>query len=96
MSDGVDGSVFLVLAGSRPMTRRAIQDRFMNLAAAAGIPPEKRFPHSMRNGLATRMLLDTETIGGIYTVSKVLGHSRVATTNCIALFAETVRTGNAC
>ena len=26
------------------------------------------------------MLFDTETIGGIYTVSKMLGHSRVAVT----------------
>ena len=26
------------------------------------------------------MLFDTKTIGGIYTVSKLLGHSRVATT----------------
>ena len=34
----------------------------------------------MRNGFATRMLFDTETIGGIYTVSKLLGHSRVAVT----------------
>ena len=34
----------------------------------------------MRHGFATRMLFDTKTIGGIYTVSKLLGHSRVATT----------------
>ena len=80
VSDRVDGPVFLVLDGSRQMTRRAIQDRFKNLAAAAGIPPEKRFPHCMRHGFATRMLFETNTIGGIYTVSKLLGHSRVATT----------------
>ncbi len=80
IGDRVDGPVFLVLDGSRPMTRRAIQDRFMNLAARAGIPAEKRFPHCMRHGFATRMLFDTKTIGGIYTVSKLLGHSRVATT----------------
>ena len=80
VSDRVNGPVFLVLDGSRPMTRRGIQDRFMNLAARAGIPAEKRFPHYMRHGFATRMLFDTKTIGGIYTVSKLLGHSRVATT----------------
>ena len=80
ISDRVNEPVFLVLDGSRPMTRRAIQDRFMNLAARAGIPPEKRFPHCMRHGFATRMLFDTKTIGGIYTVSKLLGHSRVSTT----------------
>ena len=80
ISDRVNEPVFLVLDGSRPMTRRAIQDRFMNLAARAGIPAEKRFPHCMRHGFATRMLFDTKTIGGIYTVSKLLGHSRVAVT----------------
>jgi len=80
VSDRVNGPVFLVLDGSRPMTRRRIQDRFMNLAARAGIPAEKRFPHCMRHGFATRMLFDTKTIGGTYTVSKLLGHSRVATT----------------
>ena len=32
------------------------------------------------HGFATRILFDTKTIGGIYTVSKLLGHSRVATT----------------
>ena len=52
----------------------------MNLAARAGIPAEKRHPHCMRHGFATRMLFDTKTIGGIYTVSKLLGHSRVAVT----------------
>jgi len=80
ISDRVNEPVFLVLDGRRPMTRRAIQDRFMNLAERAGIPAEKRFPHCMRHGFATRMLFDTKTIGGIYTVSKLLGHSRVATT----------------
>ena len=80
ISDRVNEPVFLVLNGSRPMTRRGIQDRFMNLAARAGIPPEKRFPHCMRHGFATRMLFDTKTIGGIYMVGKLLGHSRVAVT----------------
>jgi len=65
--------VFLVLDGSRPMTRRAIQNRFMNLAAAAGIPPEKHLPHSMRHGFATRMLFETKTIVGVYTVSSCWG-----------------------
>jgi len=49
------------------------------LATRAGIPENKRHPHCMRHGFATRMLFDTKTIGGIYTVSKLLGHSRVAT-----------------
>ena len=62
------------------MGTAAIQKRFKKLAREAGIPAEKRFPHCMRHGFATRMLFETNTIGGIYTVSKLLGHSRVATT----------------
>ena len=34
----------------------------------------------MRHGFATRMLFDTKVLGGIYVVSKLLGHSRVAVT----------------
>jgi len=74
------GAVFLVLNGSRPITTRGIQDRFITICKKADIPAEKHFPHCMRHGFATRMLFDTETIGGIYTVSKLLGHSRVSTT----------------
>ena len=74
------GPVFLVLDGSRPITSRAIQDRFQTRCRKAGIPKEKHFPDCMRHGFATRMLFDTETIGGIYSVSKLLGHSRVSTT----------------
>jgi len=73
ISDRVVGPVLRVLDGSRPMTRRAIQDRFMNLAERAGIPAEKHFPNCMPDGFATRMLCETKTIGGIYTVSKLLG-----------------------
>ena len=74
------GAVFLVLNGSRPITKSGIQDRFITICKKAGIPQEKHFSHCMRHGFATRMLFDTETIGGIYTVSKLLGHSRVSTT----------------
>ncbi len=80
VSGRTDGAVFHVLDGSRPIGRRAIQKRFKKLAREAGIPAEKRHPHCMRHGFATRMLFDTKTIGGIYTVSKLLGHSRVAVT----------------
>ena len=75
-----DGAVFRVLDGSRPIGKRAIQKRFKKLAREAGIPAEKRHPHCMRHGFPTRMLFDSKTIGGIYTVSKLLGHSRVAVT----------------
>ena len=64
----------------RRMSRAGIQERFMVLAARAGIPADKRHPHCMRHGFATRMLFESSVPGGIYTVSKLLGHSRVATT----------------
>ena len=50
------------------------------LAKQAGIPANKRHPHAMRHGFATRMLFESSVPGGIYTVSKLLGHSRVSTT----------------
>jgi len=79
VSGRTDDAVFQVLDGSRRMGTGAIQKRFKKLAREAGIPAEKRPPHCMRHGFATRMLFDTKTIGGIYTVSKLLGDSRVAT-----------------
>jgi integrase/recombinase XerD len=75
-----EGSLFLTLDGKRTISTRAIQARFKKLAIEAGIAPEKQHPHCMRHAFATRMLFDTKTIGGIYTVSKLLGHSRVAVT----------------
>lgn len=74
------GAVFLVLNGSRPITTRGIQDRFITICKKADIPEEKHFPHCMRHGFATRLLFDSKITGGIYTVSKLLGHSRVSTT----------------
>jgi len=64
----------------RRMATCGLQKRFANLAKHAGIPTDKHHLHAMRHGFATRMLFDTKTIGGIYTVSKLLGHSRVAVT----------------
>ena len=80
IGDRATGAVFLVLTGSRPITTRGIQDRFITICKKADIQQEKHFPHCMRHGFAIRMLFDTETIGGIYTVSKLLGHFRVSTT----------------
>ncbi len=80
VSGRTEGAVFRVLDGSRPMSTIAIQARFKKLAREAGIPAEKRHPHCMWHGFATRMLFETKTIGGIFTVSKLLGHSRGVTT----------------
>ena len=62
------------------MSTRALHKRFAMLAKRAGIAPDKRHPHSARHGYATRMLFEAKVPGGIYTVSRLLGHSRVATT----------------
>lgn len=80
IADRTEGSLFLTLDGKRTISTRAIQARFNKLAIEAGLPEGKRNPHVLRHSFATRMLFDTETIGGIYTVSKLLGHSRVAVT----------------
>ena len=65
---------------TKRMSRRGIQERFSVLATMAGLPPDKRHPHAMRHGFGTRMLFESNAPGGIYTVSKLLGHSRVSTT----------------
>ena len=80
VGDPVDGPVYLVLNSDRPLSLRAIQARFKKLAIEADIPAEKQDPHCMRHGFATGMLFDTKTIGGIYTLSNLLRHSRVAAT----------------
>ncbi len=80
IADRTEGSLFLTLDGKRTISTRAIQAQFKKLALEAGLPEGKRNPHVLRHAFATRMLFDTETIGGIYTVSKLLGHSRVAVT----------------
>ena len=80
ISDRTEGSLFLTLDGKRTISTRAIQARFTKLAIEAGLPEGKRNPHVLRHAFATRMLFDTETIGGIYTVGKLLGHSTVTVT----------------
>ena len=80
----VDSNPLLVCTYSGDSTRRlsssSIQERFGILASHANIPESKRHPHAMRHGFATRMLFEASVPGGIYTVSKLLGHSRVSTT----------------
>ena len=61
-------------------TPRSPLIRFGKLAMAAGLPEGKRNPHILRHAFATRMPFDTETIGGIYIISKLLEHSQVAVT----------------
>ncbi len=35
--------------------------------------------HAARHGFATRLLFETSTPGGLFTVSKLLGHSTIST-----------------
>ena len=82
--DAMESDPLLVCTYSGDNTRRmsnsCIQERFGLLASHADIPEPKRHPHAMRHGFATRMLFESNVPGGIYTVSKLLGHSRVSTT----------------
>ena len=82
--DTVDRNPLLVCTynGNRVqrMSTRALHKRFAVLAKRAGIAPDKRHRHCARHGYATRMLFEAKVPGGIYTVSRLLGHSRVAVT----------------
>lgn len=62
------------------MTTRAIQKRIKVLCDNAGIDPAKAHPHAWRHGAAMRWLFETTTPGGVYTVSRLLGHSAISTT----------------
>lgn len=62
------------------MTTRAIQKRVKVLCTLADVPPEKAHPHAWRHGAAMRWLFESRTPGGLYTVSRLLGHGGISTT----------------
>ena len=47
----------------RRISRAGIQERFLVLATRAGIPENKRHPHCMRHGFATRILFESSVPG---------------------------------
>lgn len=62
------------------LTTRAVQRWFSDLAGAAGLDKSKAHCHSNRHGAAMRWLYQSNAPGGIYTVSRMLGHASVSTT----------------
>lgn len=46
----------------------------------AGLDPDKGHPHAARHGFVTRLLFETSTPGGLFAVSKLLGHGTISTT----------------
>jgi site-specific recombinase XerD len=65
---------------NRRMTTRGIQERFKRLCKRAGIKPEKAHCHACRHGAAQRWLFESTAPGGVYTVSHLLGHGSISTT----------------
>jgi len=64
----------------RRMSTRAVQKWFADLVTSANLARSKGHPHAARHGFATRLLFEGNTPGGVYTVSKLLGHGSLATT----------------
>ena len=64
----------------RRMTTRAVQKWFADLVTSAGLDTGKAHLHACRHGAAMRWLYQSNTPGGIYTVSRMLGHSSIQTT----------------
>lgn len=80
---GRSGALFVCAYGGvrdQRMSVRAIEKRFSVAAARAGLPTVKAHPHALRHGAAQRWLFESSAPGGIYTVSRMLGHSRISTT----------------
>lgn len=65
---------------AKRLTVAGLQWLFAKYAERAGLDPEKWHPHAARHGFATRLLFETSTPGGVYTVSKLLGHGHISTT----------------
>jgi site-specific recombinase XerD len=65
---------------AKRLTPRSVRWLFAKYAERAGLDPAKAHPHAARHGFATRLLFETSTPGGLFTVSKLLGHSSISTT----------------
>jgi len=64
----------------RRLSIRAFQWLFARYSERAGIDEAKRHPHILRHSAAMRWLYESRAPGGLFTVSKLLGHSSVSTT----------------
>jgi integrase/recombinase XerC len=64
----------------RRLTTRAVQKWWADLVTSTGLDKSKAHPHAARHGAAMRWLYQSNTPGGLYTVSRMLGHSSIQTT----------------
>lgn len=64
----------------RRMSKINLQLWFRDAVIAAGLDKSKAHCHAMRHGAAMRWLYQSNAPGGIYTVSRMLGHSSIQTT----------------
>lgn len=70
-------SVWLFPSGKRHLSRVRLYQLVRELAAAAGIPPERISPHVLRHAFATHLL---EGGADLRVVQMLLGHADIATT----------------
>ena len=70
-------SLFLFPSGKRHLSRVRLHQLVKELAAAAGIPPERISPHVLRHAFATHLL---EGGADLRAVQLLLGHADIATT----------------
>lgn len=70
------GAVFLGNRGT-PITREAVWKKLKLIAEAAGVNPDKIYPHAFRHFFAFTYI---EKYHNVCTLADILGHSRVETT----------------
>ena len=70
-------SLFLFPSGSKHLSRVRLHQLVKQLAADAGIPPERVSPHVLRHAFATHLL---EGGADLRAVQMLLGHADIATT----------------
>jgi integrase/recombinase XerD len=64
---------------AKRLTPRSVRWLFAKYAERAGLDPEKAHPHAARHGFATRLLFETSTPGGLFTIKNLMGHSSIST-----------------
>lgn len=78
------GSIFLGRSG-RPLSRQQIWAQMKSVCEAAGVEPEKVFPHNLRHLFARTFYRATKDI---VKLADVLGHSNISTTRIYLISTE--------